>query len=377
MLLLSGFRPNGTERQILMLAQGAPQFNSECSLFSVLSPDSPRLATQEGNIIEEASCAGIKSGYLEGRTFLSWQPYLNFYRACHEFQPDAIYSFGLRADLIARTVGRLTRNRAAIITGIRGTEDHREWKVTALDRLTNRSVDAWISNSQAGKQAFVRREKVSANNITVIPNAIKPWVPIERTGHWRSRWGFSDEHLVIGNVNRLVALKGHSDIVAAAPTVISAYPNARFVFIGDGELQGPLQEQINIAGLKPYFVFAGYCADVKQVLADIDIFVLSSYVEGMPNTLMEAMMAQKPCVATDVGDVNNMLDHGRCGVIVPQRNAPEMAQALLRLLHDLEYAAQLAVNARQRALDVFSPDQMIKDTLAFVRAEVREKQTKA
>lgn len=372
LILLSGFAWSGAERQSLLLARQAPHHAAECALYSVLAPGAPAQSARAGNVIEKTQEIGIQSGHLGGKSVFSPQPYWKLRRVCRQFRPHAIYTIGLRADLVARPLARWL-NAPALISGIRATEEQRGRKETLLDRYTSRFVDAWISNSHAGRNIFVDREKLPADRIHVIPNAIEPWEPVAPTGEFRRAWGLSDEHLVIGTVAMLRPSKGHRDIVEAAATIVRQHPQARLVFIGEGELRAPLQAQIDRAGLTDFFRLPGHCADIPAALAEIDLFLLASYTEGMPNALMEAMVAERPCVATDVGDVARMLGDGHHGLPIPPHQPDAIAQAVLSLARDPDRARALGVTARQHALDAYYPDRMARDTLAFIRFVVEQK----
>lgn len=116
----------------------------------------------------------------------------------------------------------------------------------------------------------------------------------------------------------------------------------------------------------------GLRRDVADILHALDVFVLSTHSEGMSLAILEAMSAQRPIVATDVGGNSILLDGGKCGILVPPRDPHALAEAILELLTNREKAQQLARNARQRFLEHFTIDAMGKRYLEVYQRAIEE-----
>lgn len=177
---------------------------------------------------------------------------------------------------------------------------------------------------------------------------------------------------VVGMVSRLSAVKDPQTLIRAIAIVKQKIPTVQLVFVGTGELEEAMRGWIEDLGLQGCVHLLGLRRDVAQILHALDVFVLSSHSEGMSLAILEAMSAQRPIVATDVGGNSLLLDGGRCGVVVPPRDPHALAEAILELLTNREKAQQLAHNARQRFLEHFTIDAMGKRYLQVYEKAIEE-----
>lgn len=175
-------------------------------------------------------------------------------------------------------------------------------------------------------------------------------------------WGVSipKDAPVVGMISRLSAVKDPETLIRAIAIVRRALPSVHLVFVGAGELEEPMRRWIAEQRLEGTVHLLGLRRDVADILHALDVFVLSTHSEGMSLAILEAMSAQRPIVATDVGGNSILLDGGRCGILVPPRDPHALAEAILELLTNREKAQQLARNARQRFLEHFTIDAMGK-----------------
>lgn len=137
---------------------------------------------------------------------------------------------------------------------------------------------------------------------------------------------------LIGSVGRLVVQKGYEWFISAAARVLVEFPNARFVIAGDGSERAVLEKQIGSLGLGDRFRLLGHRWDATTIAAAFDLFVCPSLWEGGPLTVVEAMLLEQPVVATDVGFVPEVIEHGRSGLVVPTRDPEALATAITRVL---------------------------------------------
>ena len=158
--------------------------------------------------------------------------------------------------------------------------------------------------------------------------------------------GVPDGAVVIGCVTRLMPSKGNEFLVAAAPAVLAAHPQARFVLVGEGELEAPLRTQAEALRLGDRFVFAGFKSDVAAAYSAFDLVVFPSLWEGTPLTAFEALAMGKPIVSTDADGLLDVLVHGRDALVVPKRDAGALATAIITLIEQPALAATLAAGAR-------------------------------
>jgi glycosyltransferase involved in cell wall biosynthesis len=142
-------------------------------------------------------------------------------------------------------------------------------------------------------------------------------------------------------------------------------PQLHIAIAGRGELENELRARAAALGVTDRFHLLGLRGDVDNVLAGADIFVLPSLSEGVPLALLEAMLAARPVIATAVGEVPTVLDHGRAGVLVPAGDAAALASALGGLLTDTDRRRQLSDAALQRASEEYSLDRMMERYIAI------------
>jgi glycosyltransferase involved in cell wall biosynthesis len=180
-------------------------------------------------------------------------------------------------------------------------------------------------------------------------------------GKLRRELGLAPERPLIGMVANVRAPKGHEFFIRAARMVADRHPRAFFVICGDlhETLSPPLFGLVHELGLGERLKFLGFRSDVPELLAEMELFVLPSTSEGFPLVVLEAMAAGKPVIATRCGGVQEMIEHGVDGLLVPVGNAGEMANTISCLLSDPQRARSLGNAARRRVGKQFSVVAMV------------------
>ena len=168
---------------------------------------------------------------------------------------------------------------------------------------------------------------------------------------------------VVGNVAALVPHKGQRHFVEAAALVVRQVPDARFVIAGEGELRPALERLIKEHRLEKHVLLAGFRPDVLSLHKAFDIFVMSSVTEGLGTSLLDAMAAGKPIVATTTGGIPEVVVDGETGFLVPPRDDRAMAEAIVTLLKDPALRAQMGAAGLARAQSKFSAERMLQETL--------------
>jgi len=174
---------------------------------------------------------------------------------------------------------------------------------------------------------------------------------------------------VVGNVAALTAHKDHATLLAAAAVVRAELSDARFVIVGQGELERQLQAHAATLGLSGTVVFAGFRRDLDALIPAFDVFCLSSRLEGLGTSLLDAMCYGRAVVATAAGGIPEAVEDGVTGRVVPPRDADALAAALVDVLQDARRREAMGAAARRRFLERFTADRMVEETLG-VYAEV-------
>jgi glycosyltransferase involved in cell wall biosynthesis len=168
---------------------------------------------------------------------------------------------------------------------------------------------------------------------------------------------------VVGNVAALTDHKDHATLLRAAAIVVRDCPAARFVIVGQGELIGRLRDLARSLGIESYVVFTGFRQDIDALLPAFDIFCLSSHMEGLGTSLLDAMVFARPIVATAAGGIPDAVQDGVSGRLAPPRDPEALASALLEVLKDSELRRRLGAAGRLRYEEFFTVERMVSATL--------------
>ncbi len=268
---------------------------------------------------------------------------------------DAVLCHGYKASLLGRPAARRAKIPAIGVSRGWTAESWRVRLYEALDRWHLGWMDhvVCVSNAQADKvRRYVRSSKTS-----VIHNAIDPERfadPDPRSRGRIERYFTNGISLLIGAAGRLSPEKGFDVLIQAAAAVCDACPEVGFVIFGDGPCREVLQAQITALGLSGTVILAGHRNDLDRCIPALDLFVQSSYTEGLPNVLLEAAAAGVPVVATSAGGTAELIQDEVSGWLVPPGDAPMLARRILDALECPERLSEVAFQGRQTVLERFS-----------------------
>lgn len=172
----------------------------------------------------------------------------------------------------------------------------------------------------------------------------------------------------IGFVGRLSAAKGVSYLLQAAAALSPALRgDAHIVIVGDGEHRKALADEARLLGLSQRTHFLGTRSDTPLIYSALDVFVLPSEVEAFPMVVLEAMACALPVIATNVGDVGQIIENGTSGRVIAARDKDALRTAVEEVLIDPDYARRLGTAARERIAQQFSSSQMAQRYLVLYR----------
>ena len=174
----------------------------------------------------------------------------------------------------------------------------------------------------------------------------------------RDELGLSNDALLVLTVGRVATQKGHTYLLDAIPKVKQAVPQAAFFIAGDGHLRAELEGKAVDVCLGEALTFLGNRADVPELLAAADIFVLSSLWEGLPLALLEAMYMGLPVVSTQVEGVVDVVIEGETGYLVPVADADALADAFVKLLQDENGRQRLGAAGKKLVENNYTDDKM-------------------
>ncbi|MEW6245969.1 MAG: glycosyltransferase family 4 protein [Nitrospirota bacterium] len=219
-----------------------------------------------------------------------------------------------------------------------------------VERMLTRLTTRLIALTEAERDDHLERGVGRADRFAVIPSGID----LERYRSVRRTWGLRPAwfpcppgSIVVGSVGWLTPVKGHRFLIEAAAQLKPTFPNLHVVLVGSGGLQAELSALADRLGLKDSVHFLGERDDVDVCLSAMDLFVLPSLNEGMGRALVEAMAAGLPVIASRVGGVPALIEHGRTGLLAPAGDPGALAQAIRQALDRPDWARQMGQAASQ------------------------------
>jgi glycosyltransferase involved in cell wall biosynthesis len=242
-----------------------------------------------------------------------------------------------------------------------------------IDLQLLRAMDRVIVVSESMRRDLGERG-VANGRLQVVRNgiAIDNYPFARRSRTLRAESGFDDDALVIGHVGRLSPEKGQARLLRVLPRVREKVPRARLVIVGDGPEMESLRTLARTLGVEEVTRFCGYRSDVPEVFANLDLLVLSSDTEGLPNVVLEAMATGVPVVATAVGGTPEVVEHGVTGLLVPAGDEAALAAAIVEAFARPGAAADRARRARAFVESQCSMEALIRATHELYRTLVAE-----
>ncbi|MHB1565346.1 MAG: glycosyltransferase [Acidiferrobacter sp.] len=227
-----------------------------------------------------------------------------------------------------------------------------------LDRLLVRKADAIVAVSRELADRTIR--SADRQRLTIIENAIDCNTLVSRSDGrvLRERWQLAGP--VVGCIGRLSREKGQAILIEAAVRLVRQGAVFTLVFAGDGPDRDRLVEQVQRAGISERVRFLGQVRRMAELYSVLDLLVLPSFKEGMPNVILEGMQYGLPIVSTSVGAVPEMLVHGASGLLVRAGDALALARAIAALLSDTDKAHRMGQKAHTSLYPRFSPERRVQ-----------------
>ncbi|GAX92060.1 glycosyltransferase [Effusibacillus lacus] len=367
LFLIRSLQFGGAERQLVTLAKGLHQKGLNVGV-TVFYPGGPLQA--------ELHEVGIQVIVLEKRG--RWDLvgfFMKLIQTIRAFQPDILHGY-LGVPNILTVLLKPIFPKVKMVWGVRASFmdlEKYDWLIKTLYKIEcklSRFADLIIANSYAGMEYSIK-QGFPAQKMIVVPNGINMeqfGLDLESKNQMRRVWGISEDETLIGMVGRLDPMKDHSTFLKAATLLVKEITNVRFVCVGEGPLdyKRQLQEEAETLGLSKHLLWIGNVNDMSAVYNALDILTLSSYGEGFPNVIGEAMACGVPCVVTEVGDSARIV--GDTGVVVPPKSPDQLAEGLKAMLNRLDgNRADISRKVRERIVSEFSSEILFQRTVEALR----------
>jgi glycosyltransferase involved in cell wall biosynthesis len=353
--LMTDSKIAGAEKIVLELAKGMDK-----NRFNVIVC----CLSGEGPIFDEAKKNNIKIMALGIQSKFYFLRSLKLIKLLKDERIDILQTHLFHANLCGRILGRLGGVKIIISTEhIMGFESGVR---ILLNRMTSFLVDRYIAISFGIGEFLNKTVGISSLKITVIKNGIDLDKFISSSfqdiNTLRRNLGFNPGDKVVGIVARLHKQKGHVFLLQAFKDVVQAIPNAKLLIVGNGPLKKRLGKIALDLGIGNNVIFTGFRDDIADIMLLIDLLVSPSLWEGLPVTILEAMAAKKPVVATNVGGVLEVVEDGVSGILIKPRDTNALADALIGLLGDNQLRMRMGEAGWSRLSENFNAKRMIKET---------------
>jgi glycosyltransferase involved in cell wall biosynthesis len=338
----------GPERQMLGLAQAMPEEDRTVFL-------SFREGGRSRAFLSVVRHAGFEAVALEHDTPRFFSAINEITTHLEHFEADVLLCHGYKANLLGRPAARRRRIPAiAVSRGWTGENFRVRW-YERIDRFHLRWMDRIVCVSEA-QATRVRKTGVQPDLVRVIPNAVDPDRFLDPDENYRkklARFFRTPRTHIVGAAGRLSPEKGFDLFVEAAERVLRTEKDVGFVLFGDGPCRAALAERIHELGLTGSFVLAGFRPDLDKFLPFLDLTVLPSHTEGMPNVVLESFAAAVPVVATAVGGTPEVVEDGVSGYLVPPGDVDMLAERIGDALSSEDDLSDMGLHGRQCVVERF------------------------
>lgn len=240
---------------------------------------------------------------------------------------------------------------------------------TAAERRAGRVTDHFVVVANAMTRQYLAAGIGRPEQYTRVFSGfdLAPFLAVTNDPTVRQRLGLRPEDFVIGKIARLFELKGHDDLIAAAPDILARVPHAKFLLVGDGTWRARLEAEIAHRGLTPRFVFTGLVkpAEIPGLVGVMDVLVHLSLREGLPRALPQALAAGRPVVAYDCDGASEVCLDGRTGFLVAPGDLAAFSARVIQLAGDAALRGCLGNAGRELVRENFSVARMVDDLHAL------------
>ncbi|HRY29390.1 MAG TPA: glycosyltransferase family 4 protein [Elusimicrobiota bacterium] len=236
------------------------------------------------------------------------------------------------------------------------------WTFILIEKISAYAAHVLLAVSQANREEALRHGIGRPDKYRLLRSGIaRPlFQSLSRRPNAPEGLPLTPDLRLVTTIGPFKPQKNLSDFVAMAGRVHAKHPEARFLIVGDGELRPLLEQEIERHGLTAVFYLPGWRRDIPHIMMRSNIFVLTSLWEGLPRALVEAMCAALPCVANAVDGVNDIVNDGANGFLVPPRRPDLTAERVNHLLENPNFASEMGHRARQSIGDEFDIDEMVR-----------------
>ncbi len=354
LFLIDSLGPGGAERLMVDLLPRLREIGVDSDVVAIQERHGNPIADDLRRVGVTVSTVGIER--LRERGALA-----RVMTAVLDSSPDVIHTQLEFADILGSIAG--SRLDIPTIATIHTLDRPKPWSREAarfrvMAWTLRRRSQRVIAVSESARRHVLRKAGLPKRCTITIHNGINltPFLGTDHTTRNRVReeLDFAPDVPVVATVAVLREPKGIDDMLEALPALLINHPLLRYLIVGDGPHRTALEAKAAELGVHDSVHFAGRRADVADMLAAADIFVLPSLTEALPTVIIEAMAVGLPVVATTVGGIPELVEHGTTGVLVPPASPLRLSEAVGRLLDSPRQRHAMGLTGRRSAIDRFS-----------------------
>jgi len=346
----------GAEKQMTLLVRGLPRAEFDVHVCAL---------TRGGPLAADLRKAEIPVTLIGKRWRIDPQACWRLSRLVARLRPDLIHTWLFAANAYGRAAG-IACGVKHLMAGERCVDPWKGWLELAIDRCLARYTARIVVNSPGVREFYVRHG-LPAGKFRVIPNGIPPAEPSPTTREaLLAELGLPAGSYLVGAVGRLWPQKRIKDAIWVADMLKFIRDDVHLLIVGDGPHRDRLRRFRDQVEVRDKVHFLGHRDDVPRLMPHFDVLWSTSAYEGQSNAILEAMAAGVPVVATDIPGTRDLVVHEKTGFLVSvhcldaQRRRAAFARHTNILLNDPEMARRLGEAGRQRALEEFSVEQMVR-----------------
>ncbi|WP_462323593.1 glycosyltransferase family 4 protein [Desulfoplanes sp.] len=322
------------------------------------------------NILEKINC---KSIFITSRFDLSWIKTIA--AEVINYQPDIVMTHGFNGHFaLCLSSFFLKKNNFIKIASYHGKYYPPRKSRKLLSFFINiftklylqKKIKSVVAVSEFTKKSL-SKDNIPSKKIHIIYNGIDVYDQNSKFLNIRHEWGLSEHDFILATISRLDPIKGIEYLLDSLLLLKSTRTNIKVVIIGTGPYEHTLKNYCKKRGLESRVKFVGKRSDIEDCLHSIDCFVLPSLKENHSIALLEAMRAQKPIIATDVGGTHESVGHGGEALLVPAKDPKSLCSSIEKIYEDKKLRERLAANAYTKFIKNFTSEIMVKSTSDWIK----------
>ncbi|MDR3604892.1 MAG: glycosyltransferase [Syntrophaceae bacterium] len=311
------------------------------------------------DMLPMAESSGVPVKYLSRDSWVTPRALWNFFWRLKDEKPDVLYTMTAVPNIWGRVFAAITTN-SVVISSWRGRQEQQ------FESLLWRLTDRLICNANALRTHVIKRHRVDPKRVAVAPNGVD-------VNFFTPDSSCRDPFPTVVFVGRMVKEKDPFTLIEAFGHLRGLVDNVRLILIGQGYLSSRVRQKVAASGLSEHIELISGANDVRPFLRRGWLFTLSSVSEGFPQVIIEAMSCGLPVVATSVGGIPEIIEHGVSGLLVEPRSPEFLAQSMAKLLLDDDTRNSMGKKAREIAMERFSLEHVVKLTEEIILDAVRGK----